>query len=104
MLLMHQFPDQSWDSEAIAKRLYLNQQHAMKMLDDLCGSGICAPDPGKKGYFVYAPVIAELNELIDQLAVFYASNLIEVTNMIHSRQSDRLVHLFADAFKFNKEK
>lgn len=102
---MHQYPEQSWDKDAIAKRLYLNQQHAMKMLEDLHESGICAPDPAKEGNFVYAPVVEELNGLIDQLAVLYASHLIEVTNMIHSRaQSDRLVHLFADAFKFNKEK
>jgi len=105
MLLMHQYPDKSWDSDAIARRLYLNQQRALQMLEDLHKSGICAPDPEKNGNFIYAPVINELNELIDQLAIFYASNLIEVTNMIHSRaQSDRLVHLFADAFKFNKEK
>lgn len=105
MLLMHQFPNQFWDSNVLASRLYLNQENAAKMLADLHVSGICAPHPEKPEYFVYAPTSNELNELIGQLAVFYASNLIEVTNMIHSRaQSGPRVHLFAEAFKFNKDK
>jgi hypothetical protein len=74
------------------------------MLSDLQASGICAPHSEKRECVIYAPVTGELNELIEQLAIFYSSNLIEVTNMIHSRaQSGRLVHLFADAFKFNKD-
>lgn len=102
---MHQFPNQIWDCDAIAKRLYLNQENAASMLEDLRASGICARHSTEKQDYVYAPVAPELNELIEQLAIFYASNLIEVTNMIHSKaQSGRLVHLFADAFKFNKDK
>lgn len=101
---MHQFPNQLWDSESLSRLLYLNFENAGRMLNDLHESGICGPHPEKKEYFIYAPVAPELNDLIEQLAVFYSSNLIEVTNMIHSRaQSGRLVHLFADAFKFNKD-
>ena len=101
---MHQFPHQLWDSDSLSKRLYLSLESASNMLSNLQASGICAPHTEKKGYFVYAPAATELDELIEQLAVFYSSNLIEVTNMIHSRtQSGRLVHLFADAFKFNKD-
>ncbi|GGY73882.1 hypothetical protein GCM10011613_18970 [Cellvibrio zantedeschiae] len=104
MLLLHQSPAQPWDGDAIAKRLYLNQQDATQMLKDLHASGICAALPDKEGYFVYAPATNELTGLIDQLAIFYASNLIEVTNMIHSRANAGRMHLFADAFKFNKDK
>ncbi len=105
MLLLHQSPEQEWDENAIARRLYLSQEQATAMLKDLSVSGICAPIPNQPGQFIYAPQFSELGELIDQLAHYYSQNLVEVTNMIHSRaNSGRLVHLFADAFKFNKDR
>lgn len=105
MLLLHQSPQQEWDANAIAERLYLKPAEATAMLSDLHVSGICVPIPEKFGYFVYAPTVNELGNLIDQLAIFYASNLIEVTNIIHSKaNAGRMVHLFADAFKFQKDK
>ena len=104
MLLLHQSPDQEWDEDAIARRLYLSHEQAVSMLKDLNASGICAPIPNKPGRFIYAPSFSELGELVDQLAHYYSLNLIEVTNMIHSKaNAGRLVHLFADAFKFNKD-
>jgi len=105
MLLLHQSPRQEWDAHAIAQRLYLSDEQATNMLYDLSISGICAPLPNKPEQFIYAPAAKELDKLIDQLASFYSSNLIEVTNMIHSRaHAGRMVHLFADAFKFNRDK
>jgi len=104
MLLLHQSPQQEWNEDTLAQRLYLNQEQTLGMLEDLCASGICAPVHNKNGQFVYAPVNAELDELITQLSILYANNLIEVTNMIHSRAAGRMLHLFADAFKFNKDK
>lgn len=104
MLLLHQSPDQEWDEETIARRLYLSHEQAACMLKDLSASGICKPIPNQPGKFIYAPSFSELGELIDQLAHYYSLNLIEVTNMIHSKaNAGRLVHLFADAFKFNKD-
>lgn len=104
MLLLHQSPLQEWDAHTIAQRLYLSDEQAADMLRELSISGICAPLPKNSEQFIYAPAAKELDKLIDQLASLYSSNLIEVTNMIHSRASGRLVHLFADAFKFNRDK
>jgi hypothetical protein len=104
MLLLHHSPGQEWDEAALARRLYLSHEQATNVLADLSASGICAPIPNQPGRFMYAPSFSELGELIDQLANYYALNLIEVTNMIHSKaNAGRLVHLFADAFKFNKD-
>jgi uncharacterized protein (DUF924 family) len=105
ILLLHQSPHQEWNAHAIAQRLYLSDEQAANMLRELSHSGICALLPDNSEQFIYAPAAKELNELIEQLASFYSSNLIEVTNMIHSRaHAGRLVHLFADAFKFNRDK
>jgi hypothetical protein len=51
------------------------------------------------------PASTELRELVDQLAIYYPRNLIEVTNMIHAKaKATSRVQMFADAFKFNKDK
>lgn len=105
MLLLHQAPVQAWDAGEITRRLYLNPELAIKMLSDLCVAGICEASPDQSGKFIYAPASNEIRELIDQLAHYYSCNLIEVTNMIHSRASTgRRAQQFADAFKFDKEK
>lgn len=102
MLLLRQEPAQVWDEYALAKRLYLSPQKAAKMLLELCASGICVPGSAGNGYN-YAPP-SDLSMLVDQLAIYYSSHLIEVTNTIHSKSSaGRRTHLFADAFKFKKE-
>lgn len=102
MLLLHQEPAQVWSEDALAKRLYLSPQNAAKTLLDLCDYGICAPSPAGSD-FRYAPS-SDLDALIGQLAIYYSSHLIEVTNMIHARNGvGRRAHLFADAFKFKKE-
>ncbi|WP_409989631.1 hypothetical protein [Cellvibrio sp.] len=102
---MNQFPQETWDITAMAKRLYVAEDAAEKMLKDLAKIGICKQHPQEREHFVYAPKRAELNQMITELADFYASNLIEVTNMVHSKaHQGKRVHLFADAFKFNEDK
>lgn len=101
ILLLHQNPQQKWDAGAIARRLYVTEAAGANMLADLNMSGICA---GDDGLFVYAPASDDLHKLIASLADYYSSHLIEVTNMIHAKTSSGRVQLFADAFKFNKDK
>ena len=104
-MLLQQSPDQVWDENSIAQRLYVSNHEAEVMLQKIVASGICRhlyePVPG----FIYAPVSAELSDLINQLAIYYPRHLIEVTNMIHSKaNSNSRVQQFADAFKFFKDK
>lgn len=104
MLLLRQFPEQEWDKKTIAQRLYLTPAQTATMLGDLSVAGVCVGVAGQPGKFSYAPAFAELSDLIDQLAEYYAQNLIEVTNMIHSRaNASRRAQQFADAFKFKKD-
>jgi hypothetical protein len=101
ILLLHQNPGREWDAITIARRLYVAEDVGGKMLVELSLSGICAE---RDGIFFYAPASEELDTLIASLADYYSSHLIEVTNMIHAKTNSGRVRLFADAFKFNKDK
>lgn len=104
MLLLHQAPAEVWDEHSIAKRLYVSNQEAAAMLQKIFAAGICRATDDASG-FIYSPAFAELSDLINQLAIYYPRNLIEVTNMIHSKTSaSSRVQQFADAFKFFKDK
>lgn len=105
MLLLHQTAGNPWEVKTIAQRMYVNDGQASAMLEDLAEAGICKPVPDSPTQYVYAPAFPELGDLIDQLAEFYPRNLILVTNMIHAKSAaDQRVRMFADAFKFLKDK
>jgi hypothetical protein len=105
ILLLHQAQEQVWEKNTLAQGLYLNKEQAAAMLIDLHAAGICAPAPNTNDGFIYSPISSELGQLIDQLASYYARNLIEVTNMIHSTATTgQRIQQFADAFKFFKDK
>jgi hypothetical protein len=50
----------------------------------------------------YYPNSEELRQMIDRLAETYTKNLIEVTNLIHSKTGKK-AQQFADAFKWRKD-
>jgi hypothetical protein len=105
MLLLQQNPGEVWSVTAIAQRMYVGEAQAGAMLKDLCEAGICKPFSSQPNEFIYSPAFQELGELIDQLAEYYPRNLINVTNMIHAKSaSGQRVQMFADAFKFLKDK
>lgn len=99
VLLLRAEPVKDWDAAELARRLYVPERTAADLLDQLRASGMAQ---GAAGPAVrYAPT-AELAALIDQVAQAYASNLVGVTDLIHSR-IDRRAQQFADAFRFRKD-
>ena len=104
ILLLRQYSSQPWKPATLAQRLYINPEAAANMLNDLQLAGIFELSTGEAQEYRFKPTSAELSALIDQVADYYAHNLIEVTNMIHSKatQSSR-VRQFADAFKFQNK-
>lgn len=105
MLLLQQNPNQIWSITAIAQRMYVGEAQAGAMLKDLHEAGICKPVSSEAIEYIYSPAFEELGQLIDQLSDYYPRNLIQVTNMIHAKSaSGQRVQMFADAFKFNKDK
>lgn len=105
MLLLHQAPDQVWNIPAVAQRIYVNPSQAAILLNDLCDAGICKSVPEAAGEFIYSPIAPELARLVHELSEYYPRNLIQVTNMIHAKSSSsQRAQMFADAFKFHKDK
>ncbi len=105
MLLLQQSPEQVWSTATIAQRIYVSQAQAATMLHDLTTAGICRPVSGSTDEFLYSPSFPELKNLVDELAEYYPRHLIQVTNMIHARSAaGARVQMFADAFKFLKDK
>lgn len=98
VLLLRSDPQASWGADSLARRLYVTERTANELLGQLRESGI-AQDGG--GTVRYAPA-PELAGLVDRLADAYATDLVTVSGLIHSR-IDRRAQQFADAFRFRKE-
>ncbi|HSF32606.1 MAG TPA: hypothetical protein VLK82_19305 [Candidatus Tectomicrobia bacterium] len=101
LLLLRNASDQSWDSARVAQRLYISEKAATELLSELYAAGFVAATELETSYR-YHPNSAELRQMIDQLAEIYAKNLVEVTNLIHSKIGKR-AQQFADAFKWRKD-
>lgn len=99
ILLLRNHHAETWDGKALARRLYLGEKAANDLLIELCEAAVAQFDG--TGYR-YQPRSQELCDKIDQLAGAYASHLIEVANLIHSKTGKR-AQQFADAFKWRKD-
>ena len=100
VLLLRAEPQKDWDAAQLARRLYVPERTGAELLSLLGASGIGQP-VGEAGALHYAPP-PELSDVVDRLANAYSTNLVAVTDLIHSR-IDRRAQQFADAFRFRKE-
>jgi hypothetical protein len=102
VLLLRTAPDTGWDAERVSRRLYVSDRQAADLLAQLAAAGIASQGEGQPGEYRYRPNSEELGSRIDALADAYASNLLGVTELIHSR-IDKRAHQFADAFRLRKD-
>jgi hypothetical protein len=100
LLLLRSNATHAWDAAHLARRLYVPERTGAELVQLLRESGIAAA-AGEAGAVRYAPD-AELGGLLDRVAQAYATDLLAVTELIHSR-IDRRAQRFADAFRFRKE-
>ena len=100
ILLLRYDQTMVWDAKSIAQTLYISEKKAGDILNDLYASRFIIKDNAH--YFHYKPDSLELKKNVDQLADIYAKNLIEVTNLIHSK-TDKKAQQFGDAFKWQTE-
>jgi hypothetical protein len=99
ILLLRAEPSVGWDVAGLSRRLYVPERTANELMVQLLASGIT--EPAGQGSVRYAPAPG-LAQVIDSTAAAYASHLVTVTDLIHSR-IDRRAQQFADAFRFRKE-
>lgn len=102
VLLLRTDPGAAWDAATVARRLYLAEPQAAALLQALAASGIAQASPETAGAMHYQPASPELAARLDQLARVYATNLVGVTDLIHSRV-DKRAQQFADAFRWRKD-
>jgi DNA-binding IclR family transcriptional regulator len=93
--------DRDWSLVELAQRLYLPEKLAAQAVDILCAAGMAITNENRT--YRFGPATPELGALIDRLAAMYARDLISVTTLIHSRL-DKSAQVFADAFKWQKDK
>ena len=84
----------------LARRLYIGEGDAGRLMQQLQQVGVIAP---AEDAYRYAPADPALATALDNLADYYASHLIEVTQLIHST-TVRRANEFADAFRLKKER
>jgi hypothetical protein len=100
LLLLRDTPHESWDSNRIAARLYINEGESARILGSLHQNGFLKLSADGNSYS-YACGTEELGAMVTRLAQFYRRKLIPVTNLIHSKQ--KRIQQFADAFRLRKE-
>jgi hypothetical protein len=99
VLLLRQRPGAPLAAADIAKALYVAERVALELLQLARETGVLHAD--ESGYR-YQPRDAQLAQAWDQFAACYTTNLIGVTQLIHSA-THKSAQLFADAFKLRRE-
>lgn len=100
VLLLRAEPGEAWDAARLARRLYVPERRGVELLAQLRESGIAVAG-NEPSAVQYGPE-PELAALVDRVAEAYASDLVGVSSLIHSR-IDRRAQQFADAFRFRKD-
>jgi len=99
VLLLRSHADRDWSVEEAGARLYVSVTVAAHVLDVLTQRGFLTRT-GER--YRYAPTTMELDAAVAMLAATYATKLIAVTRLIHSKPSPSVMQ-FADAFRLRKE-
>lgn len=99
ILLLQRERGTAWTAPLIARRLYLPEPRAVELLASLHAAGLITANT--QGSFTYEPQ-AQLASMLERLAQLYDTNLVAVTDLIHSNV-DRRAFQFADAFRLRKD-
>jgi DNA-binding IscR family transcriptional regulator len=89
-------------AQTVSQRLYIGEGAASDLVGELRDAGIVAPVASQRGAYCYAPASPELAAMLDMLAIFYSTHLVDVTQLVHSVSARRAMQ-FADAFKLRKD-
>ena len=98
LLLLWREPQQTWAAENVATRLYVDVTTATAVMERLHVLGLAQKD---RDLYRYGCSSSTTHDLVSRLAALYATHLIPVTNLIHSKRDSR-IREFADAFKLRK--
>ncbi|MEJ6023592.1 hypothetical protein [Ramlibacter sp. PS4R-6] len=100
LLLLRAHPDEGWSPSELARRLYVAPPLGEELLAQLVDAGLASTSGDGKSWRWNAGTA--LSQTIDELAGIYSENVVDVTELIHSRQ-ERRAHQFADAFLLRRK-
>jgi hypothetical protein len=100
LLLLWRNPDQDWDKVSLARRLYITEPLAGRVLLQLRAQNLVEEN---NGFYRYGRSSEALGVIVDRLAQLYTTHLIPITHLVHSKASSRIQE-FADAFVLRKDK
>jgi hypothetical protein len=98
LLLLHQ-PEVQWTVAGVAAHLYIADDQADEILEQLCEDGLAGC---KDGTFWFNGDPPGQRAIVERLAVLYSKHLIPVTNLVHAKPSS--IRAFAAAFKLRKDR
>ncbi len=102
LLLLRNNANRAWSSADVARRIYISEKAAHALLQEMRSSGFIESDSTDPEQCRYAPMNEDLRDMIDRLAQSYSKNLVDVTELIHSKINKRAKQ-FADAFIWRKD-
>jgi hypothetical protein len=98
LLILRAHPKESWTLDRLASRVYASTREIGEVLERFAAEGFVKQEDD---HYLYDCKDKTLEQTIAELARRYASHLIPVTNMIHSKP--RSIRSFSDAFKLRKD-
>jgi hypothetical protein len=98
LLLLHRDRMRMWTADELAKALYLAQEMAIALLQDLARRGFASE---ASAVYQYRTKDASSDLTIDQLAQAYQERRVAVITKIYSKPLNK-VQTFADAFRLRK--
>lgn len=101
LLLLRSEASSTWTAAQLARRIYVSEAQAAGLLAALEASGLAPQVPDCPNAYRYRPP-AEMEELLSRVAMHYASNLLAITDLIHSGLGRR-ANTFAEAFRWRKD-
>ena len=101
LLILREARGQAVDASDVARRLYLGEPTARSVLEQLAEARIAERAPQGPAAYLFAPH-PDVVAVVEMLASFYRTHLVELTDVIHSRTA-RKAQQFADAFKLRKD-
>lgn len=98
LLLLFQSPSIAWSVEQLAARIYVSDKQATSILEDLARRSLITRVEQSPARYQYVPRSDGQRGLLDQVALAYRTQLVQVTRFIHSNASGS-VRDFARAFR-----
>jgi predicted ArsR family transcriptional regulator len=102
LMLWNSRPKQ-WPVADVAKALYIPEDEARKILQELTRRGLISQVTGQSESYSYQPESEEKDALLGALDAIYRRQVVRISTMIHSKAS-AAVRDFARAFRFTKDK